>query len=171
MSNLFSDWSPRKLWSPTLIFFVSILILKLLVFDLIWCSASSFASLANPLVYIHVILLTFILSAPLGLFHRKWVQVGVLFVVDLWLISTLHGNGNYLAAITPLDHLLLGALPETRTNPDESLAWSYLFFALTTLAAAAIALRYKGRTPVPVWGKLQYLGYLLAWSLLAWLVN
>lgn len=81
LRDIFKEWSPRQLWSSIMIFLIAILIAKLLVFDLIWCSATSFSYLSNPLVYINIILLTFILSAPMGLFHRKWVQVGILFAV------------------------------------------------------------------------------------------
>lgn len=147
------------------------MIAKLLVFDLIWCLATSFSYLSNPLIYINIILLTFILSAPMGLFHRKWMQVGILFVVDAWLITSLIYNGNTLASIPPFDYLLMGALSESMTTIPQYLGWSYLFFALTTIAAVYISLRTKGRIPVPLWGKLQYFGYLLAWSILSFFVK
>lgn len=171
LKDIFKEWSPRQLWSSTMIFLIAILIAKLLVFDLIWCSATSFSYLSNPLVYINIILLTFILSAPMGLFHRKWVQVGVLFAVDVWLVTSLIYNVNTLASIPPFEYLLLGALPESMITVSQYLGWSYLSFALTSLVAVFISLRTKGRIPVPLWGKLQYFGYLLAWSLLSFLVK
>lgn len=169
--NILKEWSPRQLWSSTMIFLVTIMILKLLVFDIIWCSATSFSFLSNPLVYINVILLSFILLFPLGMFHRKWVQIGVLFAVDGWLVANLIGNGDCLASIPPFHYLLMGAFPESMANIPESLAWSYLFFPLSTMTAVWISLRHKGRTPVPLWGKLQYLGYLLAWSTVSFLAH
>lgn len=171
VKNIFKEWSPRKLWSSTMISLIAIMILKLLVFDLIWCSATSFSYLSNPLAYINIILLTFILSTPMGLFHRKWLQVGTLFAVDLWLITSLIYNGNTLASISPFEYLLMGSIPESMTTIPQYLVWFYVFFALTSIIAVLISLRTKGRTSVPLWGKLQYLGYLLAWSILSFLVK
>lgn len=169
--EIYREWSPRQLWSSTMIFLVAILILKLLVFTVTWCSATSVSYLSNPLVYINIILLSFVLSFPIGLFHRKWVQVGVLVGVDCWLITTLVYNGNVLVPFQPFEYLLLGALPESMVVAPHFAEWSYLFFAVASVAAIGIALRTKGRTPVPLWGKLQYVGYLVGWSVLSFLAK
>ena len=169
--DILKEWSPRQLWSSSMIFLIAIMILKLLAFDVVWCSATSFSYLSNPLVYINIILLTFILSVPMGLFHRKWVQVGVLFAVDVWLITNLIYNGNTLASIPLFQYLLMGALPGSMTTIPQYLGWAYLFFVFISVVAVFISLRTKGRTPVPLWGKLQYFGYLLAWSILSFLVS
>lgn len=171
IKDIFKEWSPRSLWSSTMIFLVAIMIVKLLAFDLIWCSATSFSYLSNPLAYINIILLTFILSAPMGLFHRKWVQVGTLLAVDVWLVTSLIYSSNTLASIPLFEYLLMGALAEPMEITPRYLTWSYLLFALTSIAAVFISLRSKGRTPVPLWGKLQYCGYLLVWSILSFFVK
>lgn len=167
IKDIFKEWSPRQLWSSAMIFLIAIMIVKLLIFDLIWCSATSFSYLSSPQVYVNIILLTFILSVPMGLFHRKWVQIGVLFAVDVWLITSLIYNSNTFASIPLLKYLLTGALPESMKITPQYLGWSYLIFALTSIFTVFISLRTKGRTPVPLWGKLQYLGYLLVWSILS----
>lgn len=171
IKDIFKEWSPRQLWSSTMIFLIAIMIVKLLIFDIVWCSATSFSYLSNPLVYINIILLTFILSAPMGLFHRKWLQVGILFAVDAWLVTSLIYNTNTLASIPLFNYLLMGALPESMKIIPQYLGWSYLLFALTSITAVFISLRTKGRTPVPLWGKLQYFGYLLVWSILSFFVK
>lgn len=171
IKDIFKEWSPRQLWSSTMIFLIAIMIVKLLIFDIIWCSATSFSCLSNPLVYINIILLTFILSAPMGLFHRKWLQVGILFAVDVWLVTSLIYNTNTLASIPLFNYLLMGELPESMKIISQYLGWSYLLFAITSIVAVFVSLRTKGRTPVPLWGKLQYFGYLLAWSILSFFVK
>lgn len=105
-----------------------------------------------------VVLSSFILTVPTGMFRRKWVQVAVFAAADAVLLCG-----------SPVQAACAGwLLPETE-GAVVLPAWGYPLLVLTTLIAVLVALKYRDRTPVPVQGKVQYCGYLLGWSLLAWL--
>lgn len=151
-------WSPRELWIPAMIWMTSLMLVKLLLFDALLCAETSWSALTGVRPYVRVILSSFILTVPTGMFHRKWVQVAVFAAADAMLLCG-----------SPVQADCAGwLLPET-AGAVVLPAWGYPLLSLTTFASVIAALKYPGRTPVPVQGKVQYCGYLLGWSLLAWL--
>ncbi|HAY30675.1 hypothetical protein [Alistipes sp.] len=151
-------WSPRELWIPAMIWMTSLMLVKLLLFDALLCAETSWSALTGVRPYVCVVLSSFILTVPTGMFRRKWVQVAVFAAADAVLLCG-----------SPVQAACAGwLLPETE-GAVVLPAWGYPLLVLTTLIAVLVALKYRDRTPVPVQGKVQYCGYLLGWSLLAWL--
>lgn len=81
----FHKWSPRELWTPVMTILIALMISKLLLFASLWCAGTSWSGLLNLRLYIHIILLSFVLSVPIGMFRRKWLQVGIMVDVDIGL--------------------------------------------------------------------------------------
>lgn len=160
-------WSPRELWTPVMTLMVALMLLKLLLFDLLWCSGTSWSGMLDIRVYVRVILFSFILSIPVGMFRYKWLQVGVSLLVDAWCIWVLLQMGGDPACMPVLSRLLTDALPE----PESAFAglWfpGLLLPLTTTIAAIVVCLMNKGREVVPLPGKAQYCGYIVLWSLVA----
>lgn len=152
-------WSPHELWIPAMIWMIGLMITKLLLFDMIYCAETSWSVLAEVRPYVRVILSSFILSVPMGVFRRKWVQIAVFAAADAVLLC----DGP--ARIACVGWLLPKTVMEAVSIP----VWSCSFLPLTSIAAVIVALKYRGRTSVPRLGKMQYCGYLLGWSFIAWL--
>lgn len=143
-------WSPRDLWIPAMTWMIGMMIVKLLVFDVLWHVATSWSSFFRVGECAYAILLAFVLCLPMGMFRRKWLQVALSLVTDVVLFALLCYQGGGVTRLSLMGCLLL---------------------LLTTLVAVVASLRYPGRKPVPVPGKMQYAGYLLAWSFIAWLLT
>lgn len=164
-------WSPRELWTPTMTWLIALLIVKLLGFDVLWCSETSWNALLNIRLYVHVILLAFILSIPIGMFRCQWLQLAIHLATDVWCMCILFQGGGSLTRLPVMGWLLTSALPEMGTGETLSFAWYNLLLPLTTLAAFMPCLKYDEKTTIPIQGKMQYCGYLLVWSLAAYLLS
>lgn len=170
MNTSSRKWSPRELWTPVMIRMIALLIVKLLLFAALWCSGTSWNALADIRLYVHTILLTFILSVPIGMFRRRWLQLAIHIATDAWCIGILLQGGGCLTRLPIAGWLLTSVLPEAGTGSTGLLSWHCLLLPLTTLLSLGVCLKYKGRENVPMQGKAQYGGYLLAWSLVTGLL-
>lgn len=164
-------WSPRELWTPTMTLLIALLIAKLLLFAILWCSETSWDALLSFKPYAHTILLAFILSIPIGMFRRQWLQLAVHLATDIWCASILSQGGGCPARLPVAGWLLTSALPEMEAGGSGSLPWLCLLLPLTTLLSLGACMKAKGRTAVPVRGKMQYGGYLLAWTLVTGMLH
>lgn len=162
-------WSPRDLWAPVMTQMIGLMICKLLLFDVLWCMGTSWNTLLDIRLYIHAILLSFILSIPIGMFRRKWLQLAIFLVTDIWCLSILFNGGGSLSHLPVIGWLLTDVLPGMEAGNADPFLW-YILLLLTTLMAFMSCLKYNGRETIPVQGKIQYCGYLLVWSLAAYLL-
>ena len=65
----FHEWSPRELWTPAMTVLIAMMIGKVLLFDILWCAETTWSGLLNVRLYVHAILLSFLLSVPIGIFR------------------------------------------------------------------------------------------------------
>lgn len=158
-------WSPRDLWSPVMTQLIGLMICKLLLFDVLWCMETSWSALLGIRLYANVILLSFILSIPIGMFRCRWTQLAILIATDIWCLYVLFHGGGSLSQLPVLGWLLTDALPKMESGGADPFLWYNLLLPLTTLMAFMSCLKYSGRTAVPIQGNMQYCGYLLLWSL------
>lgn len=161
-------WSPRDLWTPIMIVMIGLMIGKFLIFDVLWCATTSWNALLDIRLYVHAILLAFILSIPIGMFRRKWLQLSIFLVTDIWCIGILFQGGESPVHLPILGRLLKDVLPEMEAGSANPFLWYSLLLPFTTLMAFMPCLKYNGRETTPAQGKIQYCGYLLAWSLTAY---
>lgn len=152
-------WSPRELWIPAMTWMIGLMMIKLLLFCTLSRAGTSWDAMASVQPYVRVILSSFILSVPMGMFRRKWMQVAIFVAADAALLCE-----------SPVQAACAGwLLPGTTMGSISLPAWGYPSLSLTTIAAVIVALKYRNRRPIPVQGKTQYCGYLIGWSLMAWL--
>ena len=88
--------------------------------------------------YVYIIWASFVLSVPEGLFRKKWIQISVMAIVDVITMSL----------VTPF-------------------CFRSILLPSTTLFAVAACLGSKDVTDVPKAGKIQYCGYICAWTVLS----
>lgn len=148
-------WSPRDLWTPAMISMIGMMICKLLLFDVFWCLETSWSALFTIKPYAYAILLSFILSIPVGMFRCKWLQLAILFAMDIGCTQLLFQGEGLLTHLPLMDRLLTGGLSEMGTGDARAFQWYALFLPLTTLAALAACLKSKEKTSVPIRGKIQ----------------
>lgn len=163
-------WSPRDLWTPVMTQLIGLMICKLLLFDVLWCMETSWNTLLDIRLYANAILLAFILSVPIGMFRYRWLQLAILLATDIWCLCILFNGGGNLSHLPILGWLLTDTLPEMKAGGADPFLWYNLLLPLTTLMAFMSCLKYSGRTVVPIQGKMQYCGYLLLWSVIAYLL-
>lgn len=163
-------WSPRELWTPVMTLLIGLMIGKLLLFDVLWCLSTSWNGLLDVRLYVHAILLSFILSIPIGMFRRKWLQLAILLVMDVWCMYILFQGGAGSTDLPVIGWLLTDGLPDMKTGSIHTFQWYHLSLPATTLLSLMVCLKNKGRTTIPMAGKMQYCGYLLAWSLITYLL-
>lgn len=163
-------WSPRDLWAPVMIVMIGMMISKLLIFDVLWCAKATWDALLDIRLYVHAILLAFVLSIPVGMFRCKWLQLVIFLVTDIWCLSILFNGGGSLSHLPVLGWLLTDVLPEMEAGSADPFPWYNLLLPLTTLMAFMSCLKYNERETIPAQGKIQYCGYLLVWSLTAYLI-
>lgn len=127
-------WSPRELWIPAMIWMTSLMLVKLLLFDMLCCAQTSWGALTGVRPYVRVVLSSFILTVPTGMFRRKWMQAAVFVATDAVLLC----GG-------PVQTACAGwLLPET-AGAVVLPAWGYPLLVLTSLIVVPVALRYPGR--------------------------
>lgn len=154
-------WPLHELWIPAMIWMAGLMITKLFLFDIFCRAEMSWEAMAGVQAYVRLILSSFILSVPIGMFRRRWIQVVVFAAADTVLLCG-----------SPAQTVCVGwLLPGTMTGTVSLHAWGYPLLPLTTVAAVIVALKYRGLTPVPMQGKIQYCGYLIGWSFMAWLTS
>lgn len=164
-------WTPRKLWTPTMTLLIALMISKLLLFDIVWCAETTWSGLNDVRLYVHTILLSFLLSIPIGMFRRKWLQIGFMVAMDIVLPMLLYHEGLDMIQCPVIRWLLIDVLPDMKTEITYSPVWIGLLMFLTTLTSFFVCLKNPGRNPIPLQGKIQYCGYLSAWSFIAWLLS
>lgn len=139
-----TKWSPTKLWELILTGTVCLAICKITIFRLFAGWDAHYFGMAEPNAYAKIILLAFIISAPFGIFRKCRAQTLAFLCADaVCAIKVWSALGPWLG-IASLSLMLL-----------------------TTIALHAIMKRPVRLTSVPLQGRLQYCGYLLAWSLLS----
>ena len=69
-----------------MIWMIALMIAKLLLSDIFICAGASWGAMTAVQSYVRVILFSFILSIPIGMFRRRWMQVAIFAAVDAVLL-------------------------------------------------------------------------------------
>lgn len=135
----------------------AVAVLTFLVFDIVWCSLTTFRSMSFPATYLYAIGAGTLFSLPSAFWPRRlWIQVTVLILLDCLLVSNLMYFRTYFTAIPAASYLLAGNLAEFKSSVTDSINWwtDIIFFLITT-AGTVIASRRK---PEPVGAPLYFNG-------------
>lgn len=136
LSRLF----PADMWAGRLALLVIAAFFKLLIFDVIWCSGTTFRAMSDIGLYVNAIFAALIIVLPYVLTRRLWVESVIFFLVDILLICNLMYCRTYFTAI-PLDsYLLAGNLSDFKASVVDSMRWYDILLPLSTLAAIIICL-------------------------------
>lgn len=119
------------------------LLVKFLLFDVIWCMATTFKAFSTWQLWLTAIFGAVLLSAPSVLCRRRWPQIVVMLLTDMWLVANLMYSRTYFTAIPPSSYLLAGNLADFMPSVVDSLRWADILFPLTTAAYAWIAWRRR----------------------------
>lgn len=128
------------MWAGRLALLVIAAFFKLLIFDVIWCSGTTFRAMSDIGLYVNAIFAALIIVLPYVLTRRLWVESVIFFLVDILLICNLMYCRTYFTAI-PLDsYLLAGNLSDFKASVVDSMRWYDILLPLSTLAAIIICL-------------------------------
>lgn len=130
-------WRPTNLWTPVMISLIALTIIKLICLAIIVGGAENLSKIST---YIWCIWISFVLNIPEGIFRKRWLQVALMFIIDV--VSFIFFSSN-------------------------PLAWSLVSL---TLIAALLCHKCNDTNYVPNPGKIQYSGYIIAWTIISALV-
>lgn len=123
--------------------------LKIMIFNLIWCTYTTFTPFSHPELYLSTLALTaFLLLLP-TVTRSRIVACMLLFLIDGWLVANLMYYRTYYTAIPPSSYAILGNLKDFTQSIYGSLRLYDLLFPLTTLLVGSALWSPKIR---PSWG-------------------
>ena len=146
MNSTTSSWTPTKLWEPLQIWTVLLANVKIAISSVACDWGNSYYGMDDLGSYARIILISFIISIPFGVFRRKRVQMLAFLCIDIALACYIFIKVGYIAGI------ITGAM-----------------MLLTTGVLTLIYNNQRQRLLcVPSKGKLQYCCYLLGWGMLTY---
>lgn len=165
MKTILSRLFPADMWRGRLSVLVAAAFLKLILFDVVWCTGTTFRAMSDIGLYLNALLGALVLALPYVLSRRFWIAVTILFLADGVLVANLMYCRTYFTAI-PLDsYLLAGNLSDFTASVVDSMRWLDILIPLTSVAAWIIGRRMPRRFPPR--STLRYLACLLVAALLA----
>ena len=127
--------------------------LKFMLFDILWCIPTTFASLSTVECYTTKLIATLILLIPYAFFRMWKTETLIMFLLDFLLIANLMYFRTYYTAIPLNSYGLSGNLADFTGSVFDSFRWYDILFPLSTLAAAVVHRRTKTahqKRPAPV---------------------
>lgn len=150
----------KKIDKFTLTFGTTIF-LKFILFDVIWCISTTFASFSTLEFYVTKLIATLILLIPYAFFKLWKTEIGLLLLLDILLVVNLMYFRTYFTAIPLNSYGLAGNMAGFTASVVDSIRWYDLLFPLSTIAVSIIHVRAKKTSrlkhPVPAF---PYLGVL-----------
>ncbi len=146
MKRLLRRIFPRKQWDAPTRQYALCLFLKFILFDVIWCLQTTFTSFSIPELYVNTALISLLLLLPYIVTRRDWVQLAVLFAVDVLLICNLMYSRTYNSVIPLSSYGLAGNLSDFLPSVIDSARWIDMLFPLSTIALLVHRLRRR-RSP------------------------
>lgn len=126
---------PKDLWDARTKRFFWCLAAKFIIFDLIWCSQTTFSSLSMIDLYINTFFVVLLLLLPHLVSRSRIVESVVLIALDLLLISNLMYSRTYNALIPLNSYAAAGNLSDFTASVVDSMRWIDVLFPLTSLVA------------------------------------
>ena len=148
--SVISSWSPTKLWEPLQIWTVTMSIIKIAISRVAsdWEVPNFNYGMDDLGLYARIILFSFIISIPFGIFRRKHMQLLTFLCADIVLACNIFIKAGYVVGIVAVFLMLM-----------------------TTVALKLIYNRRQKLFSVPFKGKLQYCCYLLVWGVIAYVIT
>lgn len=148
MSDIFGGLCRRSF----IVAFVGSL-LTILTFDVMWCTATTFAPFAYFSTYLYAVALAFIMSLPALLPHGRWWMIPVLALADGLALANLIYGRTYFAPIPPISYMLAGTAANYGGSIFSSMWIADALFPLLTIATVAFMGRTtKARNAWPAYG-------------------
>ena len=135
-SRLFGRADALYLWG-------GILLLKILLFNLIWCAYTTFTPFSHPELYLSSIGLTCLLLLPALLLRSRGMALLTLCLIDGWLVANLMYYRTYFTAIPPSSYAIMGNLKDFTQSIYGSFRSYDLLFPLTTGLALFLPWRQR----------------------------
>lgn len=110
----------------------------LMVFNIMWCSITTFRAMSDWLLYACNALGALLLALPFVVTRSNLVQLIFMLVVDGVLISNLMYCRTYYSAIPADSYLLVGNLADFKASVVDSMRWYDILLFVITLATGLI---------------------------------
>ena len=102
--------------------------LKFMLFDILWCIPTTFASLSTVECYTTKLIATLILLIPYAFFRMWKTETLIMFLLDFLLIANLMYFRTYYTAIPLNSYGLSGNLADFTGSVFDSLRWYDILF-------------------------------------------
>lgn len=112
------DW--KSAWDSTALTFAAGMFLKLIIFNVIWCMDTTFASFSCMETYLSKLLITAFMMFPYTVFRSKGLQIAALFWLDILFISNLLYYRTYYTHIPLTSYPLITNLVDFSDSVEES---------------------------------------------------
>lgn len=89
MKPILSRLFPADMWRGRLSVLVVAAFLKLILFDVVWCTGTTFRAMSDIGLYLNSLLGALLLVLPYMVSRRFWIAVTVLFLADGVLVANL----------------------------------------------------------------------------------
>lgn len=147
--------------------FLTVLI-KFLLFDLIWCGYTTFTPFSCWQTYVTAITMSMALTIPYVLIRKAAAAIPVWVLLDIWFICNLLYFRTYLSAIPLSSYFLAGNLSDFMPSVWASFRWVDLLFPLTTIIGmtAMLTKRLRQKMSIPFSKRVFFSVFLLLCVLL-----
>ena len=108
--------------------FAITIFLKFMLFDILWCIPTTFASLSTVECYTTKLIATLILLIPYAFFRMWKTETLIMFLLDFLLIANLMYFRTYYTAIPLNSYGLSGNLADFTGSVFDSLRWYDILF-------------------------------------------
>ena len=145
--NIIKRLFPQDLWDGRTKAFFWCLVAKFIIFDLIWCTQTTFSSLSMIDLYVNTFFIVLMLLLPYLVCRSRVVESVVLIAIDLLLISNLMYSRTYNSLIPLSSYAAAGNLSDFTASVVDSMRWTDLLFPLSTLLAILKVVNTKDAEP------------------------
>lgn len=122
----------KDFWNKTAMVFCVGLFIQFILFDILWCIDTTFASFSYAETYLTKLIGTLVLSSCYLLFRCRTAQWIMLVGLDLLLMANLLYFRTYYTAIPLSSYTLVSNLADFTASVTDSFRWADLLFPLTT---------------------------------------
>ena len=152
MTGILRALFPHTLWTRRFLAAWLGAFVTTLAFDVLWSLATNWKGLGFVTAYLFAAVLALLLAMPAVLTRRRWVQVVVLLVYDMWLMANVMYARTYYAVIPPASYALVDNVMQFGDSILASVKW-YDFCLPLIAVAAGILMGRRGVRPAmrPYW--------------------
>ena len=130
--------------------------LKFIIFDIIWCSYTTFTPFSCVESYITKAIAVLVLLLPYFLFQCRKLQFGILFLLDILMIANLMYYRTYYTAVPLSSYNLVSNLADFTQSVYDSMRWYDLLFPISTVATIIF---YPRKKTIQSTKPIHYLSY------------